>query len=197
MELVKVFSADPQVLAFASYLCDDETDRDLAAFCTGVLRECLSADKPEAIHIYLALYQNLHNPQMDIITMWNIKLILVYYETIMKEGSSKNGDDALIQVAFIHSVRQQMDKFFSTDNGEEQLSSGAYAVYNELLDHDVLKAVWSKIQEELWEHRRPDEFSYDQIQWLYEMSLSIRFPELSLKTVKNIVRQSRQSLAGL
>ncbi|CAG8436254.1 8034_t:CDS:2 [Ambispora gerdemannii] len=112
-EFVKVFSSDPQVLAFARHFCENEMDRDLATFCTGVLQECLNSDKPEAIQIYLALYQSQQNLNMNVLLLWNIKILLAYYEHAVISCPDATQNHALIQNAFVTSIRQNMNKFFS------------------------------------------------------------------------------------
>ncbi|CAG8508489.1 9869_t:CDS:2 [Ambispora leptoticha] len=121
-EFVKVFSSDPQVLAFARHFCENEMDRDLATFCTGVLQECLNSDKPEAIQIYLALYQSQQNLNMNVLLLWNIKILLAYYEHTVISCPDATQDYALIQSAFITSIRQNMNKFFSPPSENEQSS---------------------------------------------------------------------------
>lgn len=121
-EFVKSFSADPQILAFAKYMCNitAESDRSsrLASFCTSILHECLTADKPEAIQTYLSLYQGQETLQANpnVLTMWNIKLVLAYYEQaslmIVHRGEDKH--ESLIREAFVESMRQEMNTLLRT-----------------------------------------------------------------------------------
>jgi hypothetical protein len=119
-DVVKVFSADPQMLAFAQHLCDTKDAPDLASFCTGILEECLGADKPEAISIYLTLYVCLQRLKAcvtllrarrddDVLpissfTLWNVKLVVAYY-------LKQHDKDALIRATFIRLLEHELSSY--------------------------------------------------------------------------------------
>lgn len=83
---IKSFSADPLILAFANHLCrppsfsyspssnnnkergTDETSdaASLATFCTSVLYECLTQDKPEILQTYLSIYQTFQHQSRQV-----------------------------------------------------------------------------------------------------------------------------------
>ncbi|KAL1925795.1 uncharacterized protein VTP21DRAFT_678 [Calcarisporiella thermophila] len=123
-EYVKTFSADPQVLAFATHLCHGESD--LATFCTPVLYESLTLDKPEAIQIYLQLYQvrqGMERGVVNTLELWNVKLVLAHYDAI-EQFIGEEVEPPLLQESFVSALRNGVDEFFTglTRNTERKLS---------------------------------------------------------------------------
>jgi anaphase-promoting complex subunit 1 len=139
-DFIRSFSQDPNLLAFAKHFCEEPeakratVDEDAAvkrpasnayvhglsfsSFCTAVLYECLTRDKPEMLQTYLALYLSLSALDSDAasseeataqslpLTLWNIKLLLEYY------NHHNPGEDGLIQPTFLLSIDRRIRAFF-------------------------------------------------------------------------------------
>jgi hypothetical protein len=69
----------------------------LAAFCTSVLYECLTQDKPEILQTYLSIYQTLQNRQLKESTLANDTLRNVQLMANFYEGK----DSGMINPLFI------------------------------------------------------------------------------------------------
>ncbi|KAG9285902.1 hypothetical protein G9A89_013327 [Geosiphon pyriformis] len=191
-EFVKVFSSDPQVLAFTSHLCKDEMDRDLAAFCTGVLQECLISDKPEAIQTYLSLYQSQQNPRLiSFPTLWNIKLILAYYEHASNPMSE---EETLIQPVFITSIRQQMDQFF--ESLFERISgASSEARIEEVPLVRLLRNYFQKLKFPTVEELKETKASTELLTQLANFLVYNDVPEPgTLRVISNLIQNSRRNI---
>ncbi len=125
LDFIKIFSSDPQVQAFTKHLCEISSTnvydkgRELSTFCTEILSECLNGNKPEAIQIYLALYQVQQSlEQISEPNLWNLKLILEYYRAkkMIKnntdEDDKKQEDNTLIKREYLEGLRSRLDQFF-------------------------------------------------------------------------------------
>nr|ASF90226.1 hypothetical protein SPAR01883 [Bartheletia paradoxa] len=69
-DFITSFSGDPRFIAYSQQLCrssqavgdtgtagpEDNCETRLNAFCTSVLIECLTEDKPELVHIYMSIF---------------------------------------------------------------------------------------------------------------------------------------------
>ncbi|CAJ0827221.1 63_t:CDS:10 [Entrophospora sp. SA101] len=65
-------------------------ESELSSFCTAILTECLYLDNPEAIQMYLALYQIQQNLEhLNESNLCNAILILEYYKNAKNISSSK------------------------------------------------------------------------------------------------------------
>jgi Anaphase-promoting complex sub unit 1 C-terminal domain/APC1 beta sandwich domain/Anaphase-promoting complex subunit 1 middle domain len=121
-EFVRSFSADPNILSFAKHFCVESTDSDsiersMSTFATNVLYECLTREKPEMLHTYLAAFQVLRelSRQSNNFGLWNLKLIVSYYKgthSISSRLRAEWSDDALIQAEFVAAVETTLDSFF-------------------------------------------------------------------------------------
>ncbi|KAJ3090790.1 Anaphase-promoting complex subunit 1 [Quaeritorhiza haematococci] len=146
-EFIKSFSADPHVLAFANHLCRaspcQPASTAMASFCTSVLYECLTMDKPEIIETYLSIYQAVQNlsSQQNTMAIWNIKLVMAFYQYATMNGmvavqcpdsslpsraEREEEDQPLIQEQFMLSVKYQLESFFERlcDNGRSDDQNG-------------------------------------------------------------------------
>ncbi|CAB4461982.1 unnamed protein product [Rhizophagus irregularis] len=126
LDFIKIFSSDPQVQAFTRYLCEASSaniydkGRELSTFCTEILSECLNGNKPEAIQIYLALYQVQQSlEQISETNLWNLKLILGYYHARKTRNNIDDGKDersyeenVLIKKEYIEVLKSRLDQYF-------------------------------------------------------------------------------------
>ncbi|KAG0353781.1 Anaphase-promoting complex subunit 1 [Podila minutissima] len=98
-----IFMQDPQVTAFANYLCraltrgqqatqhnrvlsvDDQQDEARAVFFTEVLYECLTADKVEALGAHVWLFDIANRLEtldtLSMQTIWELRIVKNYYDT--------------------------------------------------------------------------------------------------------------------
>nr|KAJ3418194.1 Anaphase-promoting complex subunit 1 [Polyrhizophydium stewartii] len=79
--LVRAFSADPQILAFVEHFCNnkasDPAEQRMAEFCTRTLLECIMGDKPEAIQLFIWLHETTTRLEQGTATplaVWNLVL---------------------------------------------------------------------------------------------------------------------------
>lgn len=112
-ELVSSFSADHNILAFADHFCNEKSL--LGTFCTDVLYECLTREKPEMLRTYLAIYQiitHLHQ-QENPIGICNLKLVSAYYSgTFCDRLSADWTSEPLLQQEFVQSIQLAVKHFF-------------------------------------------------------------------------------------
>ncbi|KAG0035665.1 Anaphase-promoting complex subunit 1 [Podila clonocystis] len=110
-----IFMQDPQVTAFANYLCraptrgqqaiqnnrvllvDDEQDKARAVFFTEVLYECLTADKVEALSAHVWLFDIANRLEtldtLSMQTIWELRIVKNYYDTqrrLKGDGQERN-----------------------------------------------------------------------------------------------------------
>ncbi|CAG8479884.1 12760_t:CDS:2 [Funneliformis mosseae] len=124
LDFIKIFSSDPQVQAFTRYLCEISSTnvydkgRELSTFSTEILSECLNGNKPEAIQIYLSLYQVQQSlEQISESNLWNLKIILEYYRArkrIKNNANEEDTDNTLIKREYLGGLRSRLDQFFET-----------------------------------------------------------------------------------
>ncbi|GBC06091.1 hypothetical protein RclHR1_06610014 [Rhizophagus clarus] len=119
LDFIKIFSSDPQVQAFTRYLCEVSSTntydkgRELSTFCTEILSECLNGNKPEAIQIYLALYQIQQSiGQISETNLWNLKLILGYYHARKMRNNTNDEKNMLIKKEYIEVLKSKLDQYF-------------------------------------------------------------------------------------
>lgn len=125
------FSSDPYILTFAQLYCyvsrGERRHRDTVAtvlaskFATSALRDCLAADRPEALPAYLWLYRLVRGAvkELDPTAMWNVRLIEA---VICGDGSGDESDgmaaetstsNPLLDRLFLETSLAKMDMFFS------------------------------------------------------------------------------------
>ncbi|KAF9181463.1 Dicer-like protein 1 [Haplosporangium sp. Z 767] len=100
------FLQDPLVTSFASTLCtsrsgEEDHDNDIvlekdeakAAYFTGVLYECLTVDKVDALGVHIWLHDianRLENlDEISWYTLWELKIVKRYYDTQLKRYHSE------------------------------------------------------------------------------------------------------------
>jgi len=106
VDLIKSFTEDPRIVAFARFFCEGDHGNDIAnegnkksseqvieRFCTEILYECLTEGKPEALLLYLSLHSRLaplqqhqknrhiSSSMLGTLDMWDLRLIKSYYES--------------------------------------------------------------------------------------------------------------------
>ncbi|KAK9766803.1 Anaphase-promoting complex subunit 1 [Basidiobolus ranarum] len=210
MNFLKSFSADPQLQAFAQYFCDIQNDSTtphgtsltntgpggLSEFCRSVLYECVTKDKPEILHIYLALYHSLQSlrSRVESHSLWNTKIILHYYNS----PSYQNLCEPLIQQEFRAYMENQLSDAFSVVDENSTLSQiikqyyncfefpvnpqvalgyfRGYLIYNDIPNPQVLKQISELVKNQNQE---------DPKQTL--LFLSLVLPRLPLNAVNSIV----------
>lgn len=123
-EFISSFSADPSVLAFVRYFCQEEQGNEknysiITSFYTSVLYECLTQEKTEFIPIYIFLYNTIRNlfEQLNSQSLWSIKLIIQFYKNrdifSIYDKNIIEIPPPLISLSFIECLRIQIEKFFS------------------------------------------------------------------------------------
>jgi hypothetical protein len=120
-EFVRAFSAEPDVIGFAHNMCAERGARSAyaarhAAFCAGVLYECLTREKPAAIALYLALHDAARlvaaagegddaalacSPLAPTLAAADLRLVASYYRARV--------DEPLIDAAFLNRVLARVD----------------------------------------------------------------------------------------
>ncbi|KAJ0979367.1 hypothetical protein J5N97_014841 [Dioscorea zingiberensis] len=150
-QLVSTFSADPSLIAFAQ-LCSDSswknsTDGDFQEFCSQVLFECVSKDRPALLQLYLSLYTtvgsmwgqvvNGHVVFHDSLFISSLKLALAYNDALVS-GKLTSISGGISQSTFIESIKKRIEemltspyilkdhfhKYLSLGKWPEELSSG-------------------------------------------------------------------------
>lgn len=129
LEFISSFSDDPHILAFANHFCSDTDDDDQKAgvseFCTSVLYECLTREKPEMLRTYLSIYQLLQQlpVQETSLGLWNLVLVQAYYKGVSSSKLSADWtSEPLLQPEFLASVDLAVGKFFASLNFAENLT---------------------------------------------------------------------------
>jgi hypothetical protein len=109
---VSSFSTDPKMLAFANHFCIDsgENSIEMATYCTRVLYDCLTNDKPEMIPVYIWIYQSLttlYEGTIDFQTAMNLKLFIQYYS-----NREANLHERLVDISFVSLINFKINQFW-------------------------------------------------------------------------------------
>ncbi|XP_072985105.1 anaphase-promoting complex subunit 1 isoform X1 [Typha latifolia] len=121
-QLVSTFSADPSLISFAQLCCDSSwnsrTDAKFQEFCSQVLFECVSKDRPALLQVYLCLYTMIesmweqvksgHFIFHDSLFLSSLKLALAYNDALIT-GKLDCTNGGIVQTAFIESLRKRID----------------------------------------------------------------------------------------
>lgn len=125
-ELIRSFTEDPRLLAYAQYLCDKgdggkahtrlpphENGFAVSKFCTSILHECLTGDKEDALPLYLLLRSAVGSIEADsatvaIQTIWDVRLIRNYYE---ERHRLVSGGRRLLSPEFVSFLCEKLDSF--------------------------------------------------------------------------------------
>ncbi|CAL9156743.1 unnamed protein product [Musa hybrid cultivar] len=121
-QLVSTFSADPSLIGFAQLCCDSwnsRADANFQEFCSQLLFECVSKDRPALLQIYLSLYTTIEAmwEQVkscrlvfeDSLFLSSLKLALAYNEALIN-GKLSCGSVSIIQCTFIQSLKRHMEE---------------------------------------------------------------------------------------
>jgi len=142
-EFVQAFSADPSVLAFASHFCSDDVEDATSiatnTFCTTMLYECLTHEKPEILNACLTLWNATRglNAQTSSLSLSDLRLLLTYYEC--RSSPTTNFDDVgdgehIIQASFVELLRSKLELFFSKEGKfSETLNTNTSSVLSNYL----------------------------------------------------------------
>ncbi len=109
---------DPAMIAFTKYshriILDAEDD-----FLPSVLYECLTHEKTEIVNLYLDMnsaISNVSSGRSSFLTsdLWNLKLILSYYNTEAHKRIVGNEVEPLIQAGYVTSLSIRLRNVFSS-----------------------------------------------------------------------------------
>ncbi|KAJ3676348.1 hypothetical protein LUZ60_003760 [Juncus effusus] len=126
-QLVSTFSADPSLIAFAKLCCDSSPDQSSDAnfqeFCSQVLYECVSKDRPALLQVYLCLYTMIEaiGSQVrngfpfiqDSIFISSLKVALAYSDALISGRINHTNGGGIIQPTFIESLRKRVEEYLS------------------------------------------------------------------------------------
>ncbi|XP_062231175.1 anaphase-promoting complex subunit 1 isoform X2 [Phragmites australis] len=140
-QLVSTFSANPSLIAFAKLCCESWKDRcngNFREFCSQVLYECMSKDRPSLLQVYISFYTTIESmwehfkigrfPFYDSLFVPNLKVALAYNEALV-DGKITNG--GIIQSTFLESLMKRVEDIFAEfpnlkDNFSSYLSTGKW-----------------------------------------------------------------------
>ncbi|KAL9226701.1 hypothetical protein vseg_002481 [Gypsophila vaccaria] len=129
-QLVSTLSSDPSLIAFAQ-LCSDSSwnnrlDVDFQEFCSQVLVECVSKDRPALLQVYMSLYTLIRSMTdqvtrdalilFDSLSISNLKLVVAYNEALLR-GRLTSSREGIIQPNYLGSLRKKVEKLFSCSPG--------------------------------------------------------------------------------
>lgn len=136
LALIKSFTEDPRLLAYAQFLCDSgntstnalsskHADRSFGyggigsqfdEFCTDILHECLTQEKQEALPLYLSLYSfvtSITRGTSAVWHIWDVRLIRSYYESREMCSTLQHQKTRLLSVEFVALLCNGIDSFFA------------------------------------------------------------------------------------
>lgn len=136
LKLIKLFTEDPLLLAFAEYLCDSESQYrrevfsvasnqsslgmgySLETFCTSILHECLTEGKTDALPLFLSLWcciMSLKKKSKPVVSLvWDIRLIESYYDRFEHLWSDIiNPPGRILNTDFVAILIENVDRIFA------------------------------------------------------------------------------------
>ncbi|XP_020578138.1 anaphase-promoting complex subunit 1 isoform X2 [Phalaenopsis equestris] len=129
-QLVGTFSADPSLIAFAEVCCEsswNNGDDNFQEFCSQVIFECVSNDRPALLPIYLSLYTTIASmwEQVkdgrivfhDLSFLQSLKLALAYNEALKSGKLSTTRGGGIIQSTFLESIKKHVEGILSSSSG--------------------------------------------------------------------------------
>ncbi|KAF8720064.1 hypothetical protein HU200_024836 [Digitaria exilis] len=140
-QLVSTFSANPSLIAFAKLCSESWKNRcngNFQEFCSQVLYECMSKDRPSLLQVYISFYTIIESmwehlkigqfPFYDSLFLPNLKVALAYNEALV-DGRITNG--GIIQSTFLESLMKRMGDIFAElpklkGNLQRYLSTGRW-----------------------------------------------------------------------
>ncbi|KAJ1262414.1 hypothetical protein BS78_09G105800 [Paspalum vaginatum] len=122
-QLVNTFSANPSLIAFAK-LCSvswkNRCNGNFLGFCSQVLYECMSKDRPSLLQLYISLYTTIESmwehlkiglfPFYDSLFLPNLKVALAYNEALVDGRITSGG---IIQSTFLESLMKRVRDIFA------------------------------------------------------------------------------------
>ncbi|XP_044973473.1 anaphase-promoting complex subunit 1 isoform X1 [Hordeum vulgare subsp. vulgare] len=121
-QLVSTFSANPSLIAFAKLCCESWKDRsngNFQDFCSQVLYECMSKDRPALLQVYISFYSIIESmwehlkigqfPFYDSLFPSSLKVALAYSGALVDGRISSGG---IIQATFLESLIKRVDNIF-------------------------------------------------------------------------------------
>uniref|UniRef100_A0A1D1Y4T9 Anaphase-promoting complex subunit 1 n=2 Tax=Anthurium amnicola TaxID=1678845 RepID=A0A1D1Y4T9_9ARAE len=133
-QLVGTFSADPSLIAFAQLCCDPtwttRSDADFQEFCSQILLECVSKDRPALLQVYLSFYTQIGSmwEQVksgcitfnDSLFLSSLKIAIAYNEAIIRgrltctrESRLTCTREGIIQATFIESLGKRVEEILN------------------------------------------------------------------------------------
>ncbi|KAG8067808.1 hypothetical protein GUJ93_ZPchr0005g14946 [Zizania palustris] len=122
-QLVSTFSGNPSLIAFAKLCCESWKDRCNASFeefCSQVLYECMSKDRPALLQVYISLYTIIesmwehlktgHFPFSDSLLLSSLKVASAYNEALIDGRITTGG---IIQPTFLESLIKRVEYIFA------------------------------------------------------------------------------------
>ncbi|CAN6328614.1 unnamed protein product [Urochloa humidicola] len=140
-QIVSTFSANPSLIAFAKLCSESWKNRcngNFREFCSQVLYECMSKDRPSLLQVYISFYTIIesmweylkigHFPFYDSLFLSNLKVALAYNEALV-DGKITNG--GIIQSTFLESLMKRVGDIFAElpnlkDNLHSYLNTGRW-----------------------------------------------------------------------
>ncbi|XP_047093985.1 anaphase-promoting complex subunit 1 isoform X1 [Lolium rigidum] len=122
-QLVSTFSANPSLIAFAKLCCESWKGRcndNFQEFCSQVLYECMSKDRPALLQVYISFYTIIesmwehlkigHFPFFDSLFLSSLKVALAYNGALVDGRISCGG---IVQSTFLESLTKRVDNIFA------------------------------------------------------------------------------------
>ncbi|XP_031485584.1 anaphase-promoting complex subunit 1 isoform X2 [Nymphaea colorata] len=128
-QLVSTFSANPSLIAFSRFCCDNlwtsSSDADFRDFCAQMLFDCMSKDRPGLLQVYLSLYtiilsmceQATSNNILfsDTLFLSSLKVALAYNEALV--NGLLNHSTGVIQSTFLASLGRRIEDILVSWSG--------------------------------------------------------------------------------
>ncbi|WVZ98102.1 hypothetical protein U9M48_043581 [Paspalum notatum var. saurae] len=140
-QLVNTFSANPSLIAFAK-LCTvswkNRCNGNFLEFCSQVLYECMSKDRPSLLQLYISLYTTIESmwehlkigllPFYESLFLPNLKVAFAYNEALVDGRITSGG---IIQSTFLESLMKRVRDIFVElpnlkDNLHRYLTTGTW-----------------------------------------------------------------------
>uniref|UniRef100_A0A0E0HD67 Uncharacterized protein n=1 Tax=Oryza nivara TaxID=4536 RepID=A0A0E0HD67_ORYNI len=122
-QLVSTFSANPSLIAFAKLCCQSWKDRrngSFEEFCSQILYECMSKDRPALLQVYISFYTIIetmwehlkigHFPFSDSLFLSSLKVASAYNEALIDGRITTGG---IIQSTFLESLMKRIEYIFA------------------------------------------------------------------------------------
>uniref|UniRef100_A0A7S4MEE8 Anaphase-promoting complex subunit 1 C-terminal domain-containing protein n=1 Tax=Odontella aurita TaxID=265563 RepID=A0A7S4MEE8_9STRA len=143
LDLIQAFTEDPMLLAYAKHLCQTAMGQVNASkwvivqnrealisrvstekFCTEILHECLTLDKPEALPLYLSLRNSLiaiEDVMSDSMGVWDMRLVRSYYQARQHLGNPSPSSVPLLGLEYVILFEEYLGRLFDRRDVQEVL----------------------------------------------------------------------------